>query len=195
MVTCIVWCTMKVCSNAPPDCCICPQRIVTYCFSPFCSQLFAECLANNSLICHNTHLVVTVRIIFCDHTRISCRSIGVCILAQRIRVESVRSIVLDCFRRSDRFDNLCAGSTKSSTDQAFFQSKLIHQCTPSFICDIFYTLHICQGHSIICPEGYRRRISVCFDITVVISHSADHLVCSCQIFVCFRPGSFPVVSA
>ena len=112
-------------------------------------QIRQQCLANNSLICHNTHLVVTVRIIFCDHTRISCRSIGVCILAQRIRVESVRSIVLDCFRRSDRFDNLCAGSTKSSTDQAFFQSKLIHQCTPSFICDIFYTLHICQGHSIL----------------------------------------------
>ena len=186
---------MKVRSNTPPDCCVCPQRIVSDCFSPFCCQLFAECLSDYSFYCHNTHLVVTVRIILRDHTWITCGSIRVCILSQRIRVKSVRSVVLDCFRRSNGFDNLCAGSAKSCTDQAFFQSNLIHQIIPSFVCNVVYTLQVCQGHSVICTKSYRRRISVCLDIAVVISHSADHFVLSCQIFVCFRPGSFPVISA
>ena len=143
MVTCIVRCTMKVCSNTPPDCCICPQRIVTDYFTPFFCKLFAECLADYSFNRHNTHLVLTVRIILCDHTRISCRIIWVCILSQRIRVKSVRSVVLDCFRRSNRFDNLCAGSAKPCTDQAFFQSDLIHQSAPSLICNIIYTFEVC----------------------------------------------------
>ena len=72
VVTCIVRCTMKVCSNAPPDCCVCPQRIVTDYFAPFFCQLFAECLTNYSFNCHNTHFVITVRIILCDHAWISC---------------------------------------------------------------------------------------------------------------------------
>ena len=194
MVSCIVRCTVKVRSCTPEDWKIWPDGIISGHSSVLCSHLFTKCLRNHCFITHCSEFVIQILVIRIDDIRICGICICICVLSQCIRIKSVRSVILYCLRRHDRYNWFCTGSTKSSTDHRFFQCDLINQICPFFICQVRLTFQACKCQPIVLAKCNFIRISLFLDLYQVIFHHFDHFICCCQIFICFWPGCFPVTS-
>ena len=104
MVSCIVRCTVKVCSRTPEDRKVGPDRIISGYSSVLCSHFLAECLRDHCLIAHRSEFVIQILIIRLDHIRICGIGICICILSQCVGIKSVWSVILHRLRRHDRYD-------------------------------------------------------------------------------------------